>query len=162
MNGRRGVVRSFDAAKARYTVEISMAEDEASGSASETLALKRDNLVVRLRVALSTPTDGSDATLPPELPAGASEGQLQGYDPETHCYAVRPKLESGEHGAELSVPAACCTLPEGAKAVVVGLQGAAEHNGKSAYVVGMHESGRYNVALSASQQLRLKRANLRA
>ena len=73
-----------------------------------------------------------------------------------------PKLESGEHGAELSVPAACCTLPEGAKAVVVGLQGAAEHNGKSAYVVGMHESGRYNVALSASQQLRLKRANLRA
>ena len=80
---------------------------------------------MRLRVALSTPTDGSDATLPPELPAGASEGQLQGYDPETHSYAVRPRLESGEHGAELSIPAACCTLPEGAKAVVVGLQGGA-------------------------------------
>ena len=57
----------------------------------------------------------------------------------------------------------CAKLADGSAAVVVGLTGAAEHNGKEAHVLGLHaESGRVEVALSAVKTLRLKRANLRA
>ena len=41
VNGRRGVVKSFDASKGRYAVDLK----EDSQGAAETLALKRDNLV---------------------------------------------------------------------------------------------------------------------
>lgn len=161
VNGKRGTVRSFDAGKGRYAVELKAGEGE-GGSEAETLALKRDNLVAELTVALGPPEDGSDAALPEGLPAGATTGTLRGFDPEAHAYLVRPQLESGELGAEVAVPVACCKLPDGCKGVVVGLQGAPEHNGKPAHVLGVHaETGRYSVALSASQQLRLKRANVR-
>lgn len=183
--------------------------------------------MAQARVSFAAPEDGSDAKLPAELPAGAAEGLVRGYEPEAHCYRVRPLNESGELGDEIGIPVACCQLPVGCKAVVVGLQGGAssrrllarapyytapprrpfappslvpvhifprgrprprgcsprarfclrvltdrifptrvcpapEHNGKSAHITGMvAESGRYEAALSATQTLRLKRANLR-
>jgi len=167
VNGRRGTVRSFDASKGRYAVELragetAVGEQEAAGSGTEMLALKRDNIVAEVRVALGAPADGSDAALPADLPTGAVEGVVRGYDSDAHAYLLRPALESGELGEEVTVPVACCRLPNGCTAIVVGLQGAPEHNGKSAYVVGVDtSSGRYNAALSATQQLRLKRTNLR-
>lgn len=118
VNGRRGTVRGFDATKARFAVEL---KDDADGAA-ETLALKRDNLVAEMRVALEAPAD-RDTALPAGLPAGATEGVVRGYDAETHCYLVRPALESGELGTEIAVPVACCRLPDGSRGVICGLQG---------------------------------------
>jgi len=160
-NGRRGVVRSFDASKGRYAVELKQTEAE-GGSEAETLALKRDNLVVARRVELTTPTDGSVAELPP-LCAGSTEGHVVSYEPETNTYLVHPMLESGERSTEaVAVPIACCVLPAGSVGVIVGLGAKPEHNGKEVHVVGVHdESGRYEVAIDSSHSLRLKRANVR-
>lgn len=160
-NGRRGVVKSFDGSKGRYAVDIPRPEEE-SGE-PETLALKRDNLVVSAKVALvATPPDGSAGELPASC-AGSTEGLVVGYDEASHSYLVKPMLESGERGPEVLVPAACCRLSDGAVAVCCGLSGAAEHNGKSVHVLGVHEAtGRYDVALAeVGKQLRLKRVNLR-
>lgn len=75
---------------------------------------------------------------------------------------MRPFLPSGERGAEVELPAACCRLPDGCTAVVVGLQSAPEHNGKGAHVVNFDAgAGRYLVALTATSQLRLRLGNLR-
>ena len=98
------------------------------------------------------------------LGAGCSEGAIVGYDPEAHAYAIKPTLASGERGGEASVPAACVRIADGSVAVVCGLSGAPEHNGKQVHVLGIHsDSGRYEVALPepGNKQLRLKRANLR-
>lgn len=153
VNGARGVIRSFDASKGRYAVELD----------SETLALKRDNLVVACKVELvASPPDGSDAALP-DACTGCSEGAIVGYDPDAHAYLIKPTLSSGERGGEAPVPAACVRIADGSVAVVCGLSGAPEHNGKQVHVLGVHaESGRYEVALpEPGKQLRLKRANLR-
>lgn len=153
INGMRGVVKSYDGDKARYAVQLE----------AETLALKRDNLVVACKVELvASPPDGGDAALP-EACAGCSEGTVVGYDPDAHSYLIKPTLPSGERGAEVSVPAACVRIADGAVAVICGLSGAAEHNGKSAHLLRVHaETGRYEVALpEPGKQLRLKRANLR-
>ena len=160
VNGRSGTIKGFDASKGRYAVEVKPDAD-GSGSEAETLALKRDNLVSSASVELAAPPDGSDGELPAAC-AGATSGLLVGYDPETHCYRLKPILESGERGGEVEVPAACCRVPDGSSAVVCGLSGAPEHNGKSAHVLGVHgETGRYTVALPDGKQLRLKRANVR-
>ena len=66
--------------------------------------------------------------------------------------------------AALSAPYAhaCCLSVASLSLCACDTCAAAEHNGKSAHVVGVHsESGRYDAALSATQQLRLKRSNLR-
>ena len=84
---------------------------------------------------------------------------ITGYSAETHSYTVHPD----EREAEIEIPAASVRLPDGCVGVVIGLVGAAEHNGKECHLLGLHEdSGRYEVALSASQTLRLKRENLRS
>jgi len=154
-NGRRGTVRSFDVAKGRYAVALEATAD----AEEETLALKRDNLVLTCKVALAA---SDQAALPDTLPAGVDEGLISGYVAEKHCYLVRPFLPSGERGAEVELPAACCRLPDGCTAVVVGLQSAPEHNGKGAHVVNFDAgAGRYLVALTATSQLRLRLGNLR-
>ena len=143
LNDRKGVVKSFDSSKGRYAVEID----------SETLALKRDNLCAACKnVELSAADDGT--VLPEGCP---TSGTIVGYLPDAHIY----RIESG--GEMYEVPAGCAKLADGSAAVIVGLTGAAEHNGKEAHVLGLHaESGRVEVALSAVKTLRLKRANLRA
>ena len=167
-NGRRGVVKSYDASKGRFAVELKATAGEDDGGAAETLALKRDNLMLACKVTFDpTPADGSASASESEAVSsslgGATEGVLSGYLADRHAYFVKPTLAGGERGAEIEVPAACVRLPEGCAAVVIGLQGAPENNGKPCHVLGVHEeSGRYLVALSATQQLRLKRSNLRA
>jgi len=147
LNGQRGVVRSFDAANGRYAVAL---------SDDNTLALKRDNLVQACKVQLVS----ADEPLPDDVPAGCTEGEICGYLPDAHAYQIR--LAHAD-AAVVDVPVACTRLSEGTPAVVVGLTGAAEHNGKSVHVLGVHaDTGRYEVAVTASQQLRLKRANVRA
>jgi len=153
-NGRRGVVRSLDAAKGRYAVDLS----EAGELPAETLALKRDNLVQRLHVRLSEPSDGSAGGLPETL-IEIAEAVLAGYDPEAHAYRVTPL---GGEAALDGVPVACCELPVGAVGVVVGLQNGQEHNGKPCRVNGVAENGRLDVGIDAALSLRLKRANVRA
>ena len=50
----------------------------------------------------------------------------------------------------------------GASVRIDGLKGAAQHNDKPAYIVSHDEAAdRYVVALDATNQLRLKRSNLR-
>ena len=129
--------------------------------ATEPLALKRDNLVAALkRVALEAEEGG--AALPDGLPAGCTEGAIVGYMADNHSYMILPAgaLEASE---AVEVPAACVCVPDGSAVVVCGLSGAAEHNGKPGHVIGRHaETGRVEVALTATQRLRLKRANMRA
>ena len=156
-NGRVGVVRSLDGIKGRYAVDLK----ESEGLAAETLALKRDNLVVKCKVSLLAPPDGSEGELPAAC-AGSTEGHVCGYDPEAHAYRVSLLTPSGERGETVDVPAACCTVPAGTSGVALGLVGGAEHNGKSVSILGVHaETGRYEVALDASKTLRLKRINVR-
>ena len=121
-NGRRGVVRSLDPATGRYAVDLA----EAADAKAETLALKRDNLVQALKVALQEPTDGSKGGLPGGL-HGSAEGVLEGYDPETETYSVRP---SAGGDAVVGVPIACCQLPVGAVGVVLGLHLRKHHRGR--------------------------------
>ena len=152
-NGRRGVVRSFDTTKGRYAVELGDAGD----MPAETLALKRDNLMQALTVALSEPTDGSPGGIPEAL-SGVPTVVLEGYDPDTNTYCVSSAKGSVDH-----VPIACCSLPVGAVAVVLGLQNGQEHNGKPCMIMGVAaDSGRLEVAVDAATTLRLKRANVRA
>ncbi len=152
-NGRRGVVRSLDTTKGRYAVELG----EVHELPAETLALKRDNLVQALAVALAEPADGSPGGLPEAL-SGLSEAAIEGYDPETNTYRV-----SSANGPVDNVPIACCSLPVGTVAVILGLQNGQEHNGKSCTVTAVAaDSGRLEVAIDAATTLRLKRANVRA
>lgn len=155
VNGRRGVARSFDASKGRYAVEIPGAD----GAEPETIALRRENLVQRLRVALVR--DDADAALPAELPASATEGTVCGYDDETQLYTLSVLTDAGD-AAKFEVAPACIRVPDGSTGVLLGLVGAAEHNGKPARVLGLDgPSGRYDVAVDATKRLRLKRSNLR-
>jgi len=154
-NERRGIVRSFDGSKGRYAIDLKPAGE----SPAETLALKRDNLVQALRVALSEPTDGSPGGLPAAL-ASVSAGYVQGYDAEAHTYRVSPGADGSD--SVDGVPVGCCELPPGSVGVVVGLQNGQEHNGKEGNIVGAAENGRLEVAVDASTVLRLKRTNMRA
>ena len=186
LNGRVGRIASFDASKARYAVAL----DESASGASETLALKRDNLLqsgaaAAVRLHAVAP-DGSGARLPEGCEAYAETQtrwfELEGYDADAHAYRLRVgagfgagagegggKEAAAEEGAGdgkesvlITAPVACCEPAEGITGIVVGLTGAAEHNGKPARLVAFDgESGRYVVALSASKQLKLKRGCLR-
>lgn len=159
LNGRRGKVQGFDAAKGRYWVET------AGEAGAETLSLKRDNLLqVGLRVSLiELAPDGSGAALPEGAEAHAFDRTgtpvaLDGYDAEANAYYV----DVGGGAPPVLAPAGCCQVEVGTTGVVVGLQGAPEHNGKAGRLMA-HDgaSGRYMVALDASKQLKLKRGNLR-
>lgn len=86
-NGRRGTVRSFDVAKGRYAVALEATAD----AEEETLALKRDNLVLTCKVALAA---SDQAALPDTLPAGVDEGLISGYVAEKHCCAYSQPVAS--------------------------------------------------------------------
>ena len=152
VNGREGVVGSFDAAKGRYAVALK----ESADAAAETLALKRDNLVQQLPVEIRLPQGGEA----PEGLAAADRAVLRSFDAEALSYSCT--LQPDGRAAE-AVPLGSVLLPTGTTGAVIGLQGAAEHNGKSGVVTDYDEaSDRYLVTIDASLQLRLKRANLRA
>ena len=93
----------------------------------------------------------------PEAAAAHGSAALRGYDAEAGCYeAALPD------GTPVALPLGCVVLPVGCSGVVLGLQGAAQHNDKPAYIVSHDEAAdRYVVALDATNQLRLKRSNLR-
>lgn len=150
-NGRSGVVLGFDPAKGRYSVEL-----EASGGGDkEALALKRENLVHTLKNVALRAQEGVEM---PEQAKSAESVQLVSFDPETQTYEAA--LSDGTLLPAL--PLGCVLLPTGCSGVVLGLQGAPQHNGKAGYVVSYDASSdRYLVALDATNQLRLKRSNLR-
>ena len=93
----------------------------------------------------------------PLAAAAHAHAVLRGFDAEAVCYdAELPD------GATVALPLGCVVLPAGCSGVVVGLQGAPQHNGKAGYIVSHDEaSDRYLVALDATHQLQLKRSNLR-
>lgn len=155
LNGRRGAVTLFDPTKGRFAIEVP-ATAEGEGGA-ETVALRRENLVLACRVAFEQPSDGSDGVLPASCPEGGV-GYVSGYVQESHSYLV--KLGDGDETCE--VPASCCKLPDGAVGIVVGLQGAPQYNGKAARVLGMDATtGRYEVSLEGGKRLKMKRGNVR-
>lgn len=151
LNGREGRVLGFDQGRGRYQVAIEAAE---GGGDKETLALKRDNLVLALEAA---PLKAAEGVAMPEAAAAHGSAALRGYDAEAGCYeAALPD------GTPVALPLGCVVLPVGCSGVVLGLQGAAQHNDKPAYIVSHDEAAdRYVVALDATNQLRLKRSNLR-
>ncbi|KAL1522327.1 hypothetical protein AB1Y20_017319 [Prymnesium parvum] len=146
LNGRTAKVGRFFPEKQRYDVLV-------DGEA-ESLALKRVNLVQRCSLSLLAPLDG-------ELPAaarGATTGTIVGYNLESGRYDVA--LESGE---TVELPHDCVRLDDKTTVQVVGLQGAPEHNEKEGYILNFDATAdRYLVALDASLQLKLKRANVRS
>ena len=73
-----------------------------------------------------------------ELPSGLAAGSsadIIGFDPETGQYTVR----AGDGDKDVSVPPESVRLPTDATGIVTGLQGAAEHNGKSGCIVGFDD-----------------------
>ena len=160
LNGRSGAIVGYDAEKVRYTVQL-----EADGETQpQAISLKRDNLVQAASVKLLRQSpDGSATSLPASIAslAGDISGDLAGYDGESGEYAVKVPA-SASPTEPMLIPMACCEAAVGMTGVVTGLQGAAEHNGKPARLLSVDAaSGRYVVALSASQQLKVKRANFR-
>jgi len=144
LNGRVAKVAGFDGAKARFSVQVD----------GETFALKRDNLVQHWPI---TPLAPSGDELPAAA-AAASGGKISGYNVESGCYTV-----SLEPSGEAELPPACVRLPDECTGQVCGLQGAPEHNGKEGFILSFDAAAdRYLVALDATNQLKLKRANFRA
>ena len=135
LNGSRGVVDGYDAAKGRHAVAV-------DGEAAP-LALKRENLLLPLE------------DLP--LRAGGTVA-LAGLRSEEGAYDGA--TAAGEAAA---VAYGDVLLPVGAAGVVVGLTGAAQHNGKAASIVAYDEAAdRYTLAVEGHDaQLRVKRANFR-
>jgi len=151
-NGRSGVLLGFDPAKGRYSVEL----EADGGSDKEALALKRENLVQTLKNVALRAQEGVD--MPEQAKGVESVQQLVSFDPETQTYEAA--LADGTLLPAL--PLGCVVLPTGCSGVVLGLQGAPQHNGKVGYIVSFDASSdRYLVALDATNQLRLKRSNLR-
>jgi len=141
LNGVRGTIRGFDAAKGRYVVQYEGQE----------VSLKRENLVVRASASLRAPKDGA---LPADAEGGGS-GTLCGFDGESYAVELQ--------GRRVTVPPECVVLPAGTAGLVSGLQGAAQHNGKPGLLTELDEAAdRYVVALDHDTSLRLKRANFRA
>lgn len=104
LNGQAGKVGAFDAAKSRYVVEV----------ASETLALKRDNLV---QLCAATALATADSALPAGLAAGAPL-EVTGFDLETGEYTVRP-VGGGE---PVQLPVGCVRLADEMSGFIMGLQ----------------------------------------
>jgi len=147
-NGRRGAVLGFDSSAGRFNVELA----DAAVAALETIALKRSNLLRPITVPLRAPVGGS-------LPSAAQDANVATL---LSCTASHYEAEL-EDGKRVELPFDCIILPKGESCLVTGLQGAPQHNGKNGYVVDFDESAdRYQVAVDAQTQLKLKRANLRA
>ena len=143
LNSLLGTVCEHDVSKGRYRVAVSQH--------SEQISLKRDNLLLRAKVALRAP---AGETLPKEV-AGESSGQLCDYDGEAYTVELTD-------GKRVVLPPALVVLPVGSAGLVVGLQGAPQHNGKLGLLVEMDDSAdRYVVSLDHDSSLRLKRANFR-
>lgn len=149
LNGVRGVVRSFDAARGRYQIAL---EGE-----SEPIALKRENLVCCVNVRLARAAADGDAPLPEAL-SGVGEARVCGIDEEDGSrYIVEVA------GVKTSVPMGCVVPPSGSVGLVQNLQSAPQHNGKPAHLLSVDgETGRFLVALEGnSLQLKLKPTNFR-
>ena len=143
LNGISGRTHVYDQAKGRYQVEVEMEAEAKGGGAAETLALKRDNLVLALEDLTLRAQEGVEM---PAAAAAHARAALRGFDAETVCYhAELPD------GTTIALPPGCVVLPAGCSGVVVGLQGAPQHNGKAGYIVSHDEAtDRYLVALDAT------------
>ena len=81
--------------------------------------------------------------------------KIVGFVSETQCYDCEVDDE------RIAVTPDNVVLPDQTCALVMGLKGAAHHNGKWARIVGYDASaGRYLAQISATEQLKLKRQNM--
>ena len=141
-NGKVGVIKSYDSAVGRYTIEL---------SDRTLLALKRQNLLQMLAVTLA----GLEG---PESAHNGAKGTIFDYDETSGMYGVELDQPAGE---AVPVPVNGAVLPDGAVGIVRGLQAAPQYNGMLAKVLAHDaDAGRYNAALDDGKQLRLKRQNL--
>ena len=112
------------------------------------LALKPPNFTQRLEIMLSH-LDGDKASLNGEM------AHIVGFDTETQCYQASVDDE------EIIIKHENVVLPDQTCALIFGLKGAPQHNGKWAKIVGYDaSSGRYLAQISGTEQLKLKRANM--
>ncbi|KAL1529025.1 hypothetical protein AB1Y20_010345 [Prymnesium parvum] len=137
LNGAVGVLRAWDGASGRYTVEL---RDGAR------LAVRRGNLLQLLDVRLEAGE------------AAAARGTIVEFDEASGMYAVELA-----DGAAVAAAAGDVRLADGAVGTVQGLSGAPQYNGCLARVEAHDDAaGRYVVRLAEGKQLKIKRANLRA
>lgn len=150
-NGKHARVLSYDPEKQRYTVRLLEGDDDSGGASGEQLAVRVDNLHAVVDVELT------DVSSSPAL--NGTTGRLLSYDSDSGRYHVR--LHDGRIAA---LAPTSVIVPSGTCCTVTGLASASaqQHNGARAKVVGYDRaSGRYEVAVSPSSHLKLKRENVR-
>ena len=139
-NGKVGVVKGYDKTKGRYVIAVEDLEAP--------LALKPPNFTQRLQIMLNA-LGGEKASLNGEM------ANIIGFDSETQCYKAEVDDEQIDVGPDNVV------LPDQTCALIMGLKGAAQHNGKWAKIVGYDAAaGRYLAQISGTEQLKLKRQNM--
>eukprot|EP00906_Rhabdomonas_costata_P030440 RCo043028 len=151
-NGKAGRVVSFDSGAGRYTVQLPAPKGEATEPV--TIAVRPANLSQVLTVELTGASDNVEYN--------GQSGITMGYDSEKERYTVQLK-----NGDTVSVKRESVIVPVHTSVLIMGLTGAAQHNGKWATVVSVdREARRYEVRLLApdsAQQphLRVKWENVR-
>jgi len=142
-NGKRGAVAAFDPERERYTVQL---ED------GDHLSVRPSNLTQLLQVTLT------DMRRAQEL--NGQSATIVGYDDEMDRYV----LQLADGRAVAAFPGNV-VLPDGSVVTVAGLESEAgsAHNGKRGRLVSYDaQAGRYQVQLSGTQHLRLRRDCVRA
>jgi hypothetical protein len=140
-NEELGTVQGFDRSAGRYVIEL---ED------GEQLKLKPENLrQIGMRVTIT------DLTKRPEL--NGREGIVNGFGADDRLY-----VSLGGHGGEtVALKPANVILPAGTCIKIVGLEKAAQHNGKHGVIEAFDEAaGRYLLRLPGNQQIKVKTSNV--
>lgn len=140
-NEELGTVQGFDRSAGRYVIEL---ED------GEQLKLKPENLrQIGMRVTIT------DLTKRPEL--NGREGIVNGFGADDRLY-----VSLGGHGGEtVALKPANVILPAGTCIKIVGLEKAAQHNGKHGVIEAFDEAAsRYLLRLPGNQQIKVKTSNV--